>query len=330
MTSNDDVPDVFAVDNHQSRPSSGLVDYDVARFLGDEWWNDAIMYSILQFLQTLVDPQSVTLVDPLSFLEGGQGQDSEGEDHPQFPLFFSQRLVDTSPSAQVLFPLCVAGEHWVAVRVRPGWKTVDVFDSKFNRAYYDEACGKIRHFFEAGLGQVDEPHFTHSAPIGQENCDDCGPITMIVIAHCAFNKSIDPRVDPKSCRRLFYHLVCDEPNTRETVGQSNRYIYIDRIEDDRVELDLESVLGHVSTVAANLEKFRRAVREACGSSMWTAEALALVYEMQRASTGQDEVPQEVEAGLARAENYLKRRVEEEAGYEHIDNLLKKMIPGHEV
>jgi hypothetical protein len=290
----DDDEDAPANHSFTPRPLWVLGDRDKLQFLGEEWWTDATMFYVLQFLQTLFDPQAVRFLDPASVDEPEQLR--LAGDQVQFPQAGIRKL-PVSPTAQLLFPMCVAGEHWVAVRIRPSRNVIDIFDPKLNHHYYAEACEKVQSFCQIGLQQLDEPRYTHSAPIQQANNNDCGPIAMIIITYCAFNEVIDTDVDLQCCRRLFYHLVCDKSrrtNKKEPAEETSSYITLETIDrGTRLSLETNTIRGHIDSVASHLEQIRGFVREAVAPRLWTREGLALVSKMQKAASNQVELPSEI-------------------------------------
>lgn len=157
------------------------------------------------------------------------------------------------------------------------------------------------------------PHRAHT----QGNNTHCGPIAMLVIIYCAFDKTIDANVDVDHCRHLFYNLLCediidvDEPAkgtlpspSQETVGGN-----------EPVVVDPEAIEDY-------LDKLGRLIRRQVAPSSWTEEGLRLASMMQNAASTQADVPSEVLAGLKRALEYLERKRREERRSVTIDCLLR--------
>jgi hypothetical protein len=315
-TVTDDEGESPPVDGKRTRPPWVLDERDISRIVGGGWWNDAVMSCALQFLQTLFDPHSVQFLDPISVNEPA----SLGivGNHVQSPLTGIQRL-PISPTAQLLFPLCVAGGHWVAVRVRPGRNVVDIFESKLNLDYFRRACEKVRSFYRSVLKLSDEPQYFHTAPIRQGNNTDCGPLAMIIIVYCAFDKTIDSSVNVDCCRRLFYKLLCEDVIDVEDTAEFT----LPFSSMGTIARDPDAIEDYLQDRALQLEKFRRSIRRTIVPHPWTENGFGLVSVMQNAASTRADVPPEVLAGLQRASEYLERKKREETKFERIDALIRE-------
>ena len=286
-------------DDNLPRPPWSLSAADKSRFSSPRWWNDAIMFSALQFLQTLFDPEDIRLLDPASVSAPGQLPREAG--HIQFPLLGVKKL-SLSSSAQLLFPLCLK-DHWVAVRVRRGRRVVDIFDSKLDNYYYDEACKKLTLFFRDGLGEQDKPVYVHSAPVKQKNNDDCGPIAVMVITYLAFARLIDPNIHVSSSRDMFRCLLCD------TSGSPVAKLSMTPSATQPQDLHPKVIASYLRNIADQMEDIGRRVLVEADSLSWASTGLELINLMESAVQNRTTPPDEVGHGLRRAKHYFEQKLE---------------------
>lgn len=267
---------------------------------GNDWINDSVIHSFLKVLEPLLDPAVTRLVDPISVPAKGSHS---------FPL-----------SSTVLIPVHINKDHWVVARIAQEHEEVDIYDSFPLRHHREEARGIIIDFMQKHkMGRGIAPKFSYTAPLLQENGQDCGVAAIMTIFELALDSPIDHRMDLSCCRRLLYEILEDPhvPREREREFQVKKHQVSELVRDTTQKQSisvaqwtqmLEGMLLWGTRVSRDLEEESGKLAEIKVSG-WASEALNLIRKAKAlAQSREDQHMEEICLRLKQAEGALEREL----------------------